>query len=174
MNPICASVRRSRAYGPEREPEWSGEILKCEPPRVLSYTFAEGSEAPSRVTFEIGKLGESAGPDGEPVRLTITHDEFPVGSEVMEKVSNGWPGIGWSQDASRNRPPARHHLGDARDETGSRLRQPASRPPKKKLCRTLTSAQFIEQQQRENESNEGIKGWCPEHAGSFVVSLKLD
>jgi uncharacterized protein YndB with AHSA1/START domain len=82
-----------QSYGPEREPEWSGEILKCEPPRVLSYTFAEGSEAPSRVTFEIGKLGESPGPDGEPVRLTITHDEFPVGSEVMEKVSNGWPGI---------------------------------------------------------------------------------
>ena len=47
-----------QSYGPEREPEWSGEILKCEPPRVLSYTFAEGSEAPSRVTFEIGKLGE--------------------------------------------------------------------------------------------------------------------
>jgi hypothetical protein len=45
------------------------------------------------VTFEIGKLGESAGPNGEQVRLTITHDEFPVGSEVMKKVSNGWPGI---------------------------------------------------------------------------------
>ena len=82
-----------QSYGPQREPGWSGEILKCEPPRVLSYTFADGSEAPSRVTFEIGKLGESAGPDSEPVRLTITHDEFPVGSEVMEKVSNGWPGI---------------------------------------------------------------------------------
>lgn len=60
---------------------------------MLSYTFADGSGASSRVTFQIGKLDESAGSDGEPVRLTITHDEFPVGSEVIEKVSNGWPGI---------------------------------------------------------------------------------
>ena len=95
-----------QSYGPERELEWSGEILKCEPPHLLSYTFHEeipcsaspsretrSSEPPSRVTFEIGKLGESAGPDDEPVRLTITHDEFPVGSKVIERVSNGWPGI---------------------------------------------------------------------------------
>ena len=27
------------------------------------------------------------------MRLTITHDEFSAGSEVMEKVSNGWPAI---------------------------------------------------------------------------------
>ena len=95
-----------RSLSPEGELEWDGEVLECEPPRLLRYTFrkirvcprtatdmTDEAEPPSRVTFEIATLGESTGPDGDPVRLTITHDEFPADSEVMKEVSNGWPGI---------------------------------------------------------------------------------
>ena len=79
-----------QSFSPEGEPEWHGEVLKCEPPNVLSYTFDTEDEAPSRVTFEIARTGDSV---GEPLKLTITHDEFIEDSAVREKVSNGWPGI---------------------------------------------------------------------------------
>jgi uncharacterized protein YndB with AHSA1/START domain len=68
-----------------------GKVLEVDPPRRLSYTFHphhDGleKEGPSRVTFEIEPL------PGQ-VKLTITHDEFPVGSEVLEQVSRGWPQV---------------------------------------------------------------------------------
>ncbi len=66
-----------------------GQVLRFEPPKVLSYTFlserAEG-ERPSRVTFELA-------PRGPAVALTITHDDFEPGSKSYEGISNGWPGI---------------------------------------------------------------------------------
>ena len=72
--------------------EWHGEVLQSEPPRLLSYTFditppGEGRGEPaSRVTFEL----ETA---GEVIRLTTTHDNFEVGSQVLQGVSRGWPTI---------------------------------------------------------------------------------
>jgi uncharacterized protein YndB with AHSA1/START domain len=66
-----------------------GEVLRCEAPKTLSYTFlserSEG-ERPSRVTFELS-------PRGPAVALTITHDDFDAGSKSYEGVSQGWPGI---------------------------------------------------------------------------------
>ena len=84
-----------RSLSPEGELEWNGEILECDPPRLLPYTFqhTDKVEPPSRVTFEISAMGDDDGPAGDPVKLTITHDEFPEGSEVLQRVSNGWPGI---------------------------------------------------------------------------------
>jgi uncharacterized protein YndB with AHSA1/START domain len=70
----------------------SGEVLECEPPRRLSYSFHVEfveelrSERPSRVTFEIEQLGAQ-------VKLTLTHDEFEPGSKVLAGVSTGWPVI---------------------------------------------------------------------------------
>jgi uncharacterized protein YndB with AHSA1/START domain len=67
-----------------------GEVLVCEPYRRLSYSwhveFNEvfRGEKPSRVTFEL----ETMGPE---VKLTVTHDEFELGSKVLAAVSNGWP-----------------------------------------------------------------------------------
>lgn len=76
-------------YDQGRKVDIAGEVLRCEPPHVLSYTFGAGeppSEPPSRVTFEISRFGKA-------VRLTLTHDEFAPGSEIFEGISNGWPGI---------------------------------------------------------------------------------
>jgi uncharacterized protein YndB with AHSA1/START domain len=68
----------------------SGIVLESHPPTRLSYTFHvefidELRDAhPSRVTFEIEeKSGD--------VKLTLTHDEFEPGSQVLAGVSQGWP-----------------------------------------------------------------------------------
>jgi uncharacterized protein YndB with AHSA1/START domain len=69
-----------------------GEVLECDPPRRLSYTFhvefieALEREAPSRVTFDLDPLGQV-------VKLTITHDEFEPGSPTFEGIRAGWPAI---------------------------------------------------------------------------------
>ena len=44
------------------------------------------SEPRSRVTFEIEPVGEL-------VQLTVVHDEFEVGSAVLEGIRQGWPWI---------------------------------------------------------------------------------
>lgn len=68
----------------------SGIVLESHRPTRLSYTFHvefvdELRDAhPSRVTFEIEeKSGD--------VKLTLTHDEFEPGSQVLAGVSQGWP-----------------------------------------------------------------------------------
>lgn len=69
-----------------------GEILECDPPKRLSYSFhslmneTSIKETPSRVTFVLE-------PFGSVVKLTLTHDKFPPGSVVLEPISNGWPKI---------------------------------------------------------------------------------
>jgi uncharacterized protein YndB with AHSA1/START domain len=68
----------------------TGHVLKCEPYRLLSYSFhvefheVFRRERPSRVTFELEPIGNE-------VKLTVTHDEFEPGSKVLEAVGNGWP-----------------------------------------------------------------------------------
>jgi uncharacterized protein YndB with AHSA1/START domain len=67
----------------------TGEVLECDPPRRLAYTFhstQEGheSEKPSRVTFELERQKDQ-------VKLTIVHDKFEPGSKVLEAISLGWP-----------------------------------------------------------------------------------
>jgi uncharacterized protein YndB with AHSA1/START domain len=67
-----------------------GKILENDPPRRLSYTFHamhephNGRETPSRVLFEIE-------PQRDQVKLTVTHDDFPLDSKVFPSISNGWP-----------------------------------------------------------------------------------
>ena len=74
-------------------------ILKCEPPRLLSYTFHPlhteelRAEQPSRVTYEIEAIETKKGGGTPVVRLTVTHDEFPLDSRVFPMVCNGWPDI---------------------------------------------------------------------------------
>ena len=74
----------------------SGEVLECDPPRRLSYTWSVRSheefrgERPSRVTFEIEPMTSAGGKKSE-VKLTVTHDDFDVGSKVLAAVSGGWP-----------------------------------------------------------------------------------
>ena len=68
-----------------------GEVLEVDPPRRLAYTFHSQhdgleKEGPSRVTFELEPLKDQ-------VKLTVTHDEFPAGSEVFGHISRGWPHV---------------------------------------------------------------------------------
>lgn len=57
-----------------------GEITRCEPPRVLSYTWGEGQG--SEVTFELSA-------EGKDVLLVITHRRLPNRSEMVG-VASGW------------------------------------------------------------------------------------
>jgi uncharacterized protein YndB with AHSA1/START domain len=66
----------------------TGEILEYDPPRRLSYSFRahgnlDGGKA-SRVTFELERQRDQ-------VRLTMIHDQFEPDSEVLPKISLGWP-----------------------------------------------------------------------------------
>lgn len=58
-----------------------GTITRCEPPRVLSYTWGSGANA-SLVTFELM-------PRGAEVLLVVTHTELPD-TEDMIRVASGW------------------------------------------------------------------------------------
>ena len=67
----------------------SGKVLEYDPPHRLSYTFHSQhdglyTEEPSRVVLEIEQQKDQ-------VKLTMTHDDFPPGSKVFDKIANGWP-----------------------------------------------------------------------------------
>jgi uncharacterized protein YndB with AHSA1/START domain len=74
----------------EGKPVLRGKILENDPPRRLSYTFQamhephNGKEAPSRVVFELEQQEDQ-------VKLVVTHDDFPEGTQVFSSISNGWP-----------------------------------------------------------------------------------
>jgi uncharacterized protein YndB with AHSA1/START domain len=59
-----------------------GQITRCEPPRLLSYTWDEGSKVASEVTFELT-------PQGEEVRLVLTHRRLGDRA-MMLSVAGGW------------------------------------------------------------------------------------
>jgi uncharacterized protein YndB with AHSA1/START domain/DNA-binding transcriptional ArsR family regulator len=80
-------------------------VLEAEPHRRLSYTWhtftpefaaahdfdpaevAEwAKEQRSKVTFTIEPVGEM-------VRLTVVHDGFPAGSQVLNGITEGWPAL---------------------------------------------------------------------------------
>jgi len=80
-------------------------VLESDPFHRLSYTWhtftpewAEAvgidgglqaqiaTEPRSKVTFELE-------PDGDQVKLTVVHDGFPEGSEVLNLISGGWPKV---------------------------------------------------------------------------------
>lgn len=67
--------------------DWEGEVLQCDPPRLLSYTFhapEKKEEQPSRVVFELE-------PSGSTVKLTLTHNELDEKSFMI--ISRGWSAI---------------------------------------------------------------------------------
>jgi uncharacterized protein YndB with AHSA1/START domain len=69
----------------------AGEVLEIDPPRrlVLSWQnqFTEmRAEGHSRMTYLLE-------PQGDMVKLTVTHEMPRPGSVLIEKVSNGWPMI---------------------------------------------------------------------------------
>ncbi|MGZ4159504.1 MAG: SRPBCC family protein [Neobacillus sp.] len=73
-----------------------GIILKCEPPRVLSFTWTyvqdkSDRDQPSRVTFELTPLEST-------VKLTLKHEnllpsDIVAENDTFEGFNNGWPAI---------------------------------------------------------------------------------
>lgn len=61
----------------ENGASFTAEVTRCEPPRVLSHTWADGSE----VTFELT-------PHGEDVLLVLTHRRLTA--TEMRSVAGGW------------------------------------------------------------------------------------
>src|SRR5580698_1302670 len=70
----------------------SGEVLEIDPPRKLvlswqNHLFPEvTAEGFSRLTYSLEQMGST-------VKLTVTHSMERKDSELVKKVSNGWPHI---------------------------------------------------------------------------------
>jgi uncharacterized protein YndB with AHSA1/START domain len=65
-----------------------GTVVESVPPKRLVLTWADpANEADvSRVTFEIEPIGDE-------VRLDVIHGDFDPGSDMINKVSGGWPRV---------------------------------------------------------------------------------
>lgn len=73
-----------------------GEVLKCEHPRLLSFTWSHTGDPtsrpqPTRVTFELTALDSA-------VKLTLKHEnlmekDFVERTDTFEGFNNGWPAI---------------------------------------------------------------------------------
>ena len=68
-----------------------GEVIESNRPRRLVLTWAEPADQAnrdkhSRVTFELEAIEDM-------VRLTITHEALAAGSEMLRKISAGWPRV---------------------------------------------------------------------------------
>jgi uncharacterized protein YndB with AHSA1/START domain len=61
---------------------FTGKVLRCEPPRLIEFTWLESSGATSEVTFELA-------PRGEQVAFTITHRRIPNRAELLD-IAGGW------------------------------------------------------------------------------------
>ena len=70
----------------------TGEVLEIEPPRRLVVRWHNEfrpelkAEGPAQCTFELE-------PNGDVVKLTITHSSVKANSKVIAAVSGGWPKI---------------------------------------------------------------------------------
>lgn len=58
------------------------QVLRCEPPHVLCWTWGGGNEVPSEVTFELSEVGDH-------VRLVVTHRRL-ADDDTMVNVAGGW------------------------------------------------------------------------------------
>jgi len=68
-----------------------GEVIESNPPHRLVLTWAEPADAAnrsnhSRVTFELEAIEDM-------VRLSITHEALAAGSEMLRKITAGWPRV---------------------------------------------------------------------------------
>lgn len=62
---------------------FEGRVTKWNPPRLLSYTWGEATGEESEVTFELT-------PEGEKVRLTLTHRRLGDDPDILASVASGW------------------------------------------------------------------------------------
>lgn len=78
-----------RHLKPDGSVDWQGEVLECDPPRTLSYTFQGQGEhwegEASRVVLTISPSGPTT------VMLQIVHDRLT--EKALQGISMGWPAI---------------------------------------------------------------------------------
>lgn len=77
----------SREASPERYRKYEGHVshgrvTRCEPPRILSYTWPEKNDQDSEVTFELTPRDDS-------VLLVVTHRRL-ADAAAMVNVASGW------------------------------------------------------------------------------------
>ncbi len=80
-----------RSSSRERTLKVVGKVIESSRPRRLVVTWAfpddqAREEKHSRVTFEIEPLGDV-------VRLTVTHDRLEPESEMLKRITMGWPKV---------------------------------------------------------------------------------
>ena len=63
-------------------PEWAAEVGMDE-----ATADAWRAEPRSKVAFEVEDAGQGV------VKLTVVHDGFEAGSDVLQGISNGWPAV---------------------------------------------------------------------------------
>jgi uncharacterized protein YndB with AHSA1/START domain len=85
------SAWQHRATDAARTVRVMGKVIEVRPPNRLVLTWAEPDQVEdlaqhSRVAFDIDMVGNS-------VRLTVTHDQFAVGSQMPSRITNGWPRV---------------------------------------------------------------------------------
>jgi uncharacterized protein YndB with AHSA1/START domain len=62
---------------------FEGRVTEWDPPRLLSYTWGEGTGTESKVTFELI-------PEGDKVRLILTHRRLDDDIDTLASVGSGW------------------------------------------------------------------------------------
>jgi uncharacterized protein YndB with AHSA1/START domain len=74
---------------------WKGEVLRSDPPRLLSYTFdVTGSgELAGEVTFSIDAPASKVATGATVVRLTLTHSGFGDDNKLFSGCARAWPEI---------------------------------------------------------------------------------
>jgi uncharacterized protein YndB with AHSA1/START domain len=77
---------------------FKGRVTRCDPPRLLSYTWGETSGSDSEVTFELT-------PRGADVVMVLTHRRLE-GREALLSVASGWHAhVGFLIDVLNDREP---------------------------------------------------------------------
>lgn len=75
-----------------------GHILEVDAPNLLSYTWSEGEDGQSEVTFELAEMGDK-------VKLTLTHRKL-FNEETLVGVAAGWHAhVAIMIDVLEGRPP---------------------------------------------------------------------
>lgn len=85
LNWLHSNLDAAPSEAPERYKNghsMTATITRCEPPKVLGYTWGARAEALSEVVFELSEQGEE-------VLLVLTHHRLPNQNDLLG-VSGGW------------------------------------------------------------------------------------